>query len=42
MSVPVRLTGVTKRYGKARGVIDLDLEVRAGEVFGYGASLRGW
>ena len=35
MSVPVRLVGVTKSYGKARGVIDLDLEVRAGEVFGY-------
>ena len=35
MSVPVRLSGVTKSYGKARGVIDLDLEVRAGEVFGY-------
>ena len=26
---------VTKSYGKARGVVDLDLEVRAGEVFGY-------
>lgn len=35
MSVPVRLAGVTKSYGRARGVIDLDLEVRAGEVFGY-------
>ena len=35
MSVPIRLAGVTKSYGKARGVIDLDLEVRSGEVFGY-------
>ncbi|MDE0168882.1 MAG: ABC transporter ATP-binding protein [bacterium] len=35
MPVPIRLTGVTKSYGKARGVIDLDLEVRSGEVFGY-------
>ncbi len=35
MSTPIRLTGVTKSYGKARGVLDLDLEVRAGEVFGY-------
>ena len=35
MPIPVRLTGVTKSYGKARGVIDLDLEVRSGEVFGY-------
>ena len=26
---------MTKSYGKARGVLDLDLEVRAGEVFGY-------
>ena len=26
---------MTKSYGKARGVIDLDLEVRAGELFGY-------
>ncbi|MDE0232647.1 MAG: ABC transporter ATP-binding protein [bacterium] len=26
---------MTKSYGKARGVIDLDLEVQAGEVFGY-------
>ena len=35
MPVPIRLTGVTKSYGKARGVVDLDLEVRPGEVFGY-------
>ncbi len=35
MAVPIRLTGVTKSYGKARGVIDLDLQVQAGEVFGY-------
>ncbi len=26
---------MTKSYGKARGVIDLDLEVQAGELFGY-------
>lgn len=35
MAVPIRLSGVTKSYGKARGVIDLDLEVQPGEVFGY-------
>ena len=35
MSVPIRLAGVTKSYGKARGIVDLDLEVQAGEVFGY-------
>jgi ABC-2 type transport system ATP-binding protein len=27
--------GLTKYYGKARGVIDLGLEVREGEVFGF-------
>jgi len=27
--------GLTKFYGKQRGVIDLDIEVREGEVFGY-------
>ncbi len=26
---------LTKSYGRARGIVDLDLEVRAGEVFGY-------
>jgi ABC-2 type transport system ATP-binding protein len=26
---------LTKRYGQKRGVVDLDLEVRAGEVFGF-------
>ena len=26
---------MTKSYGKARGVVDLDLEVQAGELFGY-------
>jgi ABC-2 type transport system ATP-binding protein len=26
---------LTKSYGKSRGVIDLEFEVRAGEVFGY-------
>ncbi len=27
--------GLTKYYGKQRGLVDLDLEVRAGEVFGF-------
>jgi ABC-2 type transport system ATP-binding protein len=27
--------GLTKDYGSGRGLFDLDLEVRAGEVFGY-------
>ena len=31
----VQLTGLSKFYGSARGVVDLDLEVQTGEVFGY-------
>lgn len=31
----IRLETVTKRYGRNRGVIDLDLSVAEGEVFGY-------
>ena len=27
--------GLTKYYGKSRGVVDLDIEVRKGEVFGF-------
>ena len=33
---PVILTdGLTKSYGRHRGIADLGLEVRAGEVFGF-------
>jgi len=36
MTVPViRTTRLTKSYGHERGVIDIDLEVLPGEVFGY-------
>lgn len=35
MTSAITLTSLTKSYGKARGVIDLDLEVRTGEVFGF-------
>ena len=36
MSVPVIATHtLTKSYGAARGVVELDLEVREGEVYGY-------
>jgi ABC-2 type transport system ATP-binding protein len=28
-------SGLTKHYGEIRGIVDLDLEVRAGEVFGF-------
>lgn len=31
----IRLNNLTKYYGKQRGVVDLDLEVKQGEVFGY-------
>ncbi|HYI46462.1 MAG TPA: ABC transporter ATP-binding protein [Actinomycetota bacterium] len=31
----IRCLGLTKDYGKTRGVADLDLEVVAGEVFGF-------
>ncbi|MEK7682965.1 MAG: ABC transporter ATP-binding protein [Chloroflexota bacterium] len=35
MSEAIRLEKLSKSYGKHRGVVDLDLEVHAGEVFGY-------
>ena len=35
MPEAIRLEKLSKSYGKQRGVVDLDLEVRAGEVFGY-------
>ena len=31
----INIQGLTKSYGKNRGIIDLDLEVERGEVFGY-------
>ena len=34
-SPAIALTGLTKYYGDARGVMDLDLEVERGEVFGF-------
>lgn len=35
MADVIELHHLTKNYGKARGVLDLDLNVRRGEVFGY-------
>ncbi len=35
MSVVIRTDNLTKFYGKNRGVIDLDLEVNQGEIFGF-------
>ncbi|MGH2749904.1 MAG: ABC transporter ATP-binding protein [Actinomycetota bacterium] len=31
----IRTNRLTKSYGKARGIVDLDLEIPHGEVFGY-------
>ncbi|MFW6006047.1 MAG: ATP-binding cassette domain-containing protein [Candidatus Bipolaricaulota bacterium] len=31
----IKVKGLTKYYGKQRGIIDLDFEVHEGEVFGY-------
>jgi ABC-2 type transport system ATP-binding protein len=31
----IRAEGLTKSYGRKRGIIDVDLEVRRGEIFGY-------
>ena len=35
MEPVIRLEALTKFYGRQRGVVDLDLEVYPGEVFGY-------
>ncbi|MBN2113990.1 MAG: ABC transporter ATP-binding protein [Acidimicrobiia bacterium] len=35
MEAAIRLEGLTKYYGRDRGVVGLDLEVLPGEVFGY-------
>ena len=35
MSAVIQLEGLTKHYGSARGIVDLDLEVSEGEVFGF-------
>ena len=34
-SAAIRTSGLTKYYGSARGIEDVDLEVRVGEVFGF-------
>ena len=34
MSV-IRTEGLTKFYGKARGIVDVDLSVEAGDFFGF-------
>ena len=35
MSAVIELEGLTKHYGSARGIVDVDLEVNEGEVFGF-------
>ena len=35
MSAVIQLEGLTKHYGSARGIVDVDLEVSEGEVFGF-------
>jgi ABC-2 type transport system ATP-binding protein len=35
MGIAIRTEGLTKYYGKARGIVDVDLEVPGGEVFGF-------
>ncbi|MEA2000532.1 MAG: ABC transporter ATP-binding protein [Actinomycetota bacterium] len=35
MTSPLILKGLTKYYGSVRGIEDLDLEIRAGEIFGF-------
>ncbi len=35
MSAVIELDGLTKHYGSARGIVDVDLVVNEGEVFGF-------
>ncbi|MCH8849156.1 MAG: ABC transporter ATP-binding protein [Chloroflexi bacterium] len=35
MSAVIELESLTKHYGSARGIVDVDLEVNEGEVFGF-------
>ena len=35
MPDPIRTERLTKSYGSARGIVDVDLTVRAGEIFGF-------
>jgi ABC-2 type transport system ATP-binding protein len=34
-SIPIRTSGLTKYYGSSLGVLDLNLRVKQGEVFGF-------
>ena len=35
MSAVIELESLTKHYGSARGIVDVDLEVNEGEIFGF-------
>ena len=35
MTSAIELVGLTKSYGRRRGIVDVDVEVREGEVFGF-------
>lgn len=35
MALPIELHGLTRSYGGRRGIVDVDVEVREGEVFGF-------
>ncbi|MEE8407555.1 MAG: ATP-binding cassette domain-containing protein, partial [Acidimicrobiia bacterium] len=35
MTPAIRTEGLTKHYGQVKALIDLDMEVRMGEVFGF-------
>jgi ABC-type phosphonate transport system ATPase subunit len=39
MSAVLHAAGLTKFYGRERGVVDLDFEVGRGEVFGWSPQL---
>jgi ABC-2 type transport system ATP-binding protein len=35
MTAAIRTEHLTKYYGRSRGIVDVDLEVRSGEIFGF-------
>jgi len=35
MSAIIKTEKLTKYYGKSRGIIDLDMEVNEGEIYGF-------
>ena len=39
---PLAIQGLTKRYGDVVALIDLSLEVKGGEVFGFVGQWRRW